>query len=120
VNSEPLVLIVDDDAPVARMVAATLGLEGFQTLVAHNGREALDCLDGTSPDLIVLDLQMPVMDGRECFAELRSRGVLTPVVILSAYGAEAAQRELGADSFIAKPFDPDDLVGMLRKLLGTG
>jgi CheY-like chemotaxis protein len=114
-QKQPVVLVVDDDRPVARMVAATLGLEGYGVLVAHDGKEALDRVDAESPDVICLDLQMPVMDGREFYHELRRRGVLTPVVVLSAYGAEAAQLELGADGYVDKPFDPDQLVSAIAE-----
>jgi two-component system, OmpR family, response regulator VicR len=116
-NKQHVVLVVDDDRPVARMVAATLGLEGYDVLVAHDGKEALERVEAESPDVICLDLQMPVMDGREFFQELRRRGVLTPVVVLSAYGAEAAQLELGADGFVDKPFDPDRLVSAIAETM---
>ena len=116
-NKQHVVLVVDDDRPVARMVAATLGLEGYDVLVAHDGKEALERVEAESPDVICLDLQMPVMDGREFFRELRRRGVLTPVVVLSAYGAEAAQLELGADGFVDKPFDPDRLVSAIAETI---
>ena len=116
-DKKPVVLVVDDDRPVARMVAATLGLEGYSVMVAHDGKEALERVDAESPDVICLDLQMPVMDGREFFRELRRRGVLTPVVVLSAYGAESAQLELGADGFVDKPFDPDRLVSAIAETI---
>jgi DNA-binding response OmpR family regulator len=119
-RAEPLILIVDDDRPVARMVGATLSIEGFEVALAHDGVEALDCLEERTPDAILLDLQMPVMDGRECFKTLRNRGITVPVVILSAYGAEAAQDELGADGYVNKPFDPDDLVATLKRVLPDG
>jgi DNA-binding response OmpR family regulator len=102
------------------MVGATLSIEGFQVRVAHDGAEALESIDGQPPDAVLLDLQMPVMDGRECFKVMRGRGFLMPVVIVSAYGAEAAQRELGADGFVNKPFDPDNLVAVVRRALNGG
>lgn len=119
-KSEPVVLVVDDDRPVARMVAATLSIEGFQVAIANDGVEALESVESRAPDAIVLDLQMPVLDGREVFKTLRTRGLTVPVVILSAYGAEAAQQELGAEGFVNKPFDPEDLIAALRKVLNSG
>jgi two-component system alkaline phosphatase synthesis response regulator PhoP len=118
-DTAPLILVVDDDRPVARMVAATLSIEGFDVLVAHDGAEALAKVDNSDPDAILLDLQMPVMDGRELYKTLRNRGLMMPVVILSAYGAEVAQNELGAEGFVNKPFDPDDLVAELKQVLRT-
>jgi DNA-binding response OmpR family regulator len=118
-TANPLVLVVDDDQPVARMVASTLTLEGFDVSVAHDGKEALSSINARAPDAIVLDLQMPIMDGRECFRRLREQRINTPVVILSAYGAEAAQQELGAEGFVDKPFDPDQLVIVVRGILDS-
>lgn len=111
------VLVVDDDAAIARLVRLALRASGFDAITAANGAEALRRLDDHDADLIVLDLEMPVMDGREFFRELRARGDQTPVLILSAYGAELARRELKAEAFVSKPFEPDYLVQEVEKLL---
>jgi CheY-like chemotaxis protein len=71
-------------------------------------------------DVILLDLEMPVMNGREFFGEYRNRGNQTPVVVVSAYGAEAARAELGAEGAVAKPFDPDNVTHLIDRLLGRG
>jgi two-component system response regulator MprA len=92
--------------------------DGYQVTTATNGREALDAVEASSPRAIVLDLEMPVMDGREFFRELRAKGNSTPVLILSAYGADLARRELKAEAFVSKPFEPDYLVQEVEKLLG--
>jgi CheY-like chemotaxis protein len=111
------VLIVDDDAPLARMLSLTLRDGGFEVMSAANGQMALEQVTAAQPDAIVLDLEMPVMDGRAFFRELRARGDATPVLVLSAYGARRAQRELGADGHLDKPFDPEALVGAVREIL---
>jgi DNA-binding response OmpR family regulator len=111
------VLLVDDDPALLRMLALIFRTEGFDVLTARNGVEALDVIVAQPVDAIVLDLQMPVMDGREFYREVRTRGLEIPVVILSAYGAEEARRELGAPAAVTKPFDTDLLVNEVRRLL---
>jgi DNA-binding response OmpR family regulator len=111
------VLVVDDDTSVSYIVAETLRDEAFTVAVANNGLEALHLLeDGLEPDALVLDLAMPVMDGRELFHEIRQRGWDVPVLVLSAVGARQAMRELGAEAAMEKPFDLDRLVARVRTL----
>ena len=113
------VLIVDDDASILRMLRLVFQGDGFEVITATNGREALDAVSRQDPAVIVLDLEMPVMDGRTCFRELRSRGDATPVLILSAYGAERAKAELQAEACVAKPFEPDHLIAEVERLLAA-
>jgi DNA-binding response OmpR family regulator len=111
------VLIVDDDPSILRMLRLIFLADGYDVTTATNGREALDAVAAAHPGAIVLDLEMPVMDGRQFFRELRAKGNQTPVLILSAYGAELARRELEAEAFVSKPFEPDYLVQEVEKLL---
>jgi CheY-like chemotaxis protein len=113
----PSILVVDDDPAVIRMVRLSLITDGFNVSTANDGLEGLERLEAASYDLIVLDLQMPRMDGRAFFREMRSRGYETPVVILSAYGADVARNELKANGAVSKPFDPDDLSAVVRRLI---
>ncbi len=113
------VLIVDDDAPLVRLLSLIFRQDGFEVATAGNGLEALSQVDVTAPDVIILDLEMPVMDGRTFFRELRSRGIETPVLILSALDARSARRELAAEASMAKPFDPDELVSNVGALAGA-
>ena len=101
------------------MLRITLLSEGFSVEVAGDGQQALDALERVQPDLIVLDLQMPVMDGRSFYRAFRQRGFTTPVLVLSAYNAEAAQEELGAEAFLGKPCDPDEFSQLVHVLLQT-
>ena len=111
------VLVVDDDAAVSYIVAETLRDEDFSVSVAGNGLEALQLLeDGLDPDALVVDLAMPVMDGRELVREMRERGWDVPVLVLSAVGARQAMKELGAEASLEKPFDLDRLVARVRTL----
>lgn len=113
----PTVLVMDDDPALLRVVRLVLSSDGFSVDTAADGIAGLERFEAQPPAAIVLDLQMPRMDGRAFFRELRSRGHKTPVLILSAYGAEEACRELGADGAIGKPFDPDHLSNAVRRLV---
>lgn len=109
------VLVVDDDPAVLRVIDLSLRVEGFEVATFSSALHALAALsDGSYPDAIVLDLNMPGMDGREFFQLARQAGYDNPVLILSAYNAGPVCRELGADDWLAKPFAPNDLA---RKVL---
>ncbi|HWO93151.1 MAG TPA: response regulator [Dehalococcoidia bacterium] len=113
------VLVIDDDPDMRRLLRFALNDFGFQVTTAENGAEALAQLEeGAHPHAIVLDLEMPRMDGRAFYAELRRRGIDTPVLVLSAYGAERAARELKLRFALAKPFDLEELVQTLRNMIG--
>jgi CheY-like chemotaxis protein len=116
------VLVVDDDQAVGRLLRMLLSLEGIDVVQALNGEAALDyLLDGNlPPDVILLDLSMPGIDGREVFREARHAGVECPIVICSAYGAAQANQELGAQGAIAKPFDPAEVVQTIREMTAAG
>jgi CheY-like chemotaxis protein len=109
------VLVVDDDEALLRMLRLTLSSAGCRVVTATDGLDALEKLEGEPFAVVVLDLQMPRMDGREFHRELRSRGHDPEVVLLSAYGAREAGRELGTAAAIAKPFDPDVLIETVRR-----
>jgi DNA-binding response OmpR family regulator len=111
------ILVIDDDRSVLRAIRLSLIVDGFDVETAGDAFEGLSQLGSSDFDVVILDLQMPVMDGRACYRELRSRGYTMPVLILSAYGAESARDELQADGAISKPFDPDVLVEEIRSLL---
>jgi DNA-binding response OmpR family regulator len=112
------VLVVDDDAALLRLLRVSLRDSGFDVRTAMNGEEALEQVGAQQPEVIVLDLEMPVMDGRAFYREMRARGCSTPVLILSAFDARRAQRELNADAWMNKPFDPDELSRTINKLAG--
>lgn len=110
-------MVVDDDAATARMISLALREDGYAVRSASDGQDALRKLEPEAPDVIVLDLEMPGMNGRVFYHELRGRGLDMPVVIVSAFDARGGQRELGANSYLTKPFDPDDLLDKVRALL---
>ena len=90
--------------------------EGFEVATAIDGKQGLEELNAREFDIVVLDLQMPEMDGRSLYWQMRSQGIATPVVVFTAYGASAAQKELNSEAALNKPFDPDALIDVIRGL----
>lgn len=109
------ILIIDDDPSVRRMTSIGLQAEGHEVRTASNGKEGMEVLRNDRPYLIVLDLEMPVMDGRAFFKAIDAPG-RPAVIILSAEGAEKACRELGAEDCISKPFDPAHLAATVKRV----
>ncbi len=117
------ILIVDDDPPVRRMLARTIGAEGYVVGEAGDGAQALVAVESDAPDLVVLDVTMPGLDGFEVCRQMRQRGVETPVILVTARGAVAdrvAGLDAGADDYLAKPFDSGELLARIRALLRRG
>jgi two-component system response regulator AtoC len=112
------ILVIDDDPAVVRLVSLILVSGGYDVQRAESGSKGLEVLnsDGPDPSLIVLDLQMPGIDGRAFYKLAREAGYSGPVLILSAYGAHQAREELGAQASLAKPFEPDELLIEVGKL----
>jgi DNA-binding response OmpR family regulator len=115
----PLVLVVDDEARVAEVVSLTLQDEGFQVATALSGNEAVDKAARLQPDIVVLDVVMPGLDGHGVMKKLHERRRV-PVILLSGKGSVADRSrglELGADDYIVKPFHPDELAARIRAVL---
>ena len=116
------VLIVEDDPDIAQLVAAYLDKAGFATERSASGREALQSIAARPPDLLVLDLMLPHVDGLEVCRVVRTNEATAaiPIIMLTAR-AEESERivglELGADDYLAKPFSPNELVARVRALL---
>jgi CheY-like chemotaxis protein len=113
-------LVVDDDPALLTMLRILLEYSGYDVTTATDGREALDVAQTANFDLILLDLEMPVMNGREFYGAYRTRDQRTPIVIISAYEAEAARVALGAQGSVAKPFDPAQLVSQIESMFEGG
>jgi DNA-binding response OmpR family regulator len=114
------VLVVEDDEAVAEALELALETEHTVT-VARNGREALDAIDATPVDVIILDLMMPVMDGEELMGHLRDAGITTPVIVASAgRDLERRCRALGAADFVQKPYTLVELLAKIYRLTGGG
>jgi len=113
------VLIVDDDLVLADVVSFTLRRAGFEVVLAHDGQAALERWQAESPDLIVLDLNLPKLDGLAVCKQVRAQSA-TPIIILSVRDEEddvVRGLELGADDYIIKPFSPRQLVARANALL---
>jgi two-component system response regulator MprA len=118
-----LVLVVDDDPPLQRMLSRTLAAEGFAVAVAADGGAALAEAERSAPDVIVLDVAMPGMDGLAVCRRLRAKGVSTPVLMLTARDAvpdRVAGLQAGADDYLVKPFAAEELVARIRALTRRG
>ena len=117
--TEASVLIVDDEAMVRDVLERYLVDEGFDVRLAHDGEQALVSVADAPPDLILLDLMLPKLDGYETFRRVRASND-TPVIMLTARG-EATDRivglELGADDYVTKPFSPREVVARVRAVL---
>lgn len=112
-------LIVDDDRVLADVVAFTLRREGFEVLLAHDGVSGLRRWQEDQPDLVILDVNMPKMDGFEVCRKIREQSD-TPILLLTVRGEEddiVAGLELGADDYIVKPFSPRQLIARARAIL---
>src|SRR5438093_8078538 len=114
------VLIVEDNADLAAGIEYNLGLEGYETRIADDGRRALTVAAEWTPDVILLDLMLPELDGYQVLQALRGRGDTTPVVILTARAEEADKVRgfrLDADQYVTKPFGVLELLERIRALL---
>jgi len=113
-------LLVDDETAITDNLAPFLRRSGFEVEVAADGEEALDQIASFRPDVVILDVMMPRMDGREVLRRLRGEGNWTPIILLTQVG-EATERamalEEGADDYLNKPFDPHELVARIRAVL---
>jgi two-component system KDP operon response regulator KdpE len=117
--NQPLVLVADDEPRITKLVALTLHDEGFRVVTASGGEEALRKAEEMRPDIVLLDIVMPDLDGIEVMKQLREWRPV-PVILLTAKGATADKAkglDLGADDYIAKPFHPDELAARVRAVL---
>ncbi len=114
------ILIIEDEASLAEAVAYTLGQEGLQVTVAADGHSALAAFEQARPDLVVLDLMLPGINGWDLFQAFRKQRPGVPVIMLTARAEEAdrvAGLEMGADDYVTKPFSMRELVARVRTVL---
>jgi two-component system, cell cycle response regulator DivK len=116
------ILVADDDFDLRTIVSDFLTSEGFEVILAVDGEEALNKAKAEKPDLLVLDLSMPKMNGWDVARNIRKDPALCriPIIAFTAHalkGAEANAREAGCNAYVAKPFSPEALVDKIRELL---
>jgi len=119
VSTQPLLLVADDEPRITKLVSMALSEEGFRVVTASSGEEALLKAEQIRPDIILLDIVMPDLDGIEVMRQLRERRPV-PVILLTAKGSTADKAkglDLGADDYVAKPFHPDELAARVRAVL---
>jgi len=119
------ILVVDDEIYIVHILDFSLGMEGYEVLTALDGEQALEKARAEKPDLVVLDIMMPKLDGYETCKRLKADDTTKaiPVILLSAKGRNVDQKvgfEVGADDYITKPFSPRKLVERINAILGQG
>lgn len=121
-NNEPLVLAVDDEPGVLRLIKLELSTQGLRVITATDGEEGLRMAEQQRPDLIVLDIMMPDISGLEVMRRLRERSSV-PIILLTAKDHDQDKvrgLDLGADDYLIKPFNPEELSARVRAILRRG
>ncbi len=116
------ILVVDDEVNITQILQFSIGAEGFEVITAQNGEDAIEKARREQPDLIILDIMMPKIDGYEACRILKSNPLTKhiPVVLLTAKGREIDKKlgyEVGATDYIVKPFSPNKLIERIHRLL---
>jgi DNA-binding response OmpR family regulator len=117
------ILAVDDEKHIVRLVQINLQKEGYEVITASNGREALDKMAEQAPDLVVMDVMMPEMDGFEALQNMKANDATAsiPVIMLTAKAQDAdvfRGWQSGADLYLTKPFNPGELITFVKRILG--
>lgn len=120
--SQKKILVVDDEVAMTKVVEIRLRAAGYDVVLAHDGQEGLEKAKAENPDLMILDLMLPKMDGFKVCGLLKSdaRYKKIPIIIYTARVQDSDQqlgKEVGADAYITKPFDPQVLLGKVKELL---
>ena len=118
-SDEKKILIVDDDKDIVKIVTTMLEGRGWDVTAAYNGREALDMVNASRPDIILLDIMMPEMNGIEVLKRIKKMDSGVRIVMITAFGDVESyldSMELGAYEYINKPFETDELLDMIEKI----
>lgn len=119
-RATPRILLVDDEEAITSNLSQLLQRAGFEVMVAGDGHQGLALVETSTPDLVVLDILMPHLNGREMLRTLRQRGDWVPVILLTQVG-DSSERTMalgeGADDYLNKPFDPHELIARIQAVL---
>ena len=118
-NTKNKILIVDDEVNICELIRLYIEKEGYEAIIANDGGRAVEYFKSQSPDLVLLDIMLPVKDGWQVCREIRSIGD-TPIIMLTAKGEtfdKVLGLELGADDYVVKPFDPKELLARIKAVL---
>lgn len=123
IDNRKKIVVVDDEVPIARMLKIRLESNGYNVFMAHDGKAGLELVHKVNPNLIILDLVLPVIDGFKVCRMLKFDNTYKniPIVMLSARSAEESQKlgqQLGANAYMTKPFEPDVLLKKIEELIG--
>lgn len=116
------VILIEDDALVRKLLEKRLVAAGWRVTAMRDGRDLLHVVEADPPALIMLDLGLPHLDGLSLVEELRSQGIVTPVLVLTAYELphlSATVRSTGADDLVQKPYDPEALIDRMQRLIAA-
>jgi len=119
-NSSRRVLLVDDEEKVLKFAALKLKLCGYEVITANNGKDAIRLAESEAPDIMLLDVLMPEMDGFEVLRRLRQFSQMPVIVLTAMTGTQEQALSLGASDYITKPFDPDEVIARMDALLTSG
>jgi len=119
IEKRPLVLIVDDHRQVLKFIEINLKLHGFGVITTTSGEEALAIIEAKKPDIMLLDIIMPDMDGFEVLRKLRSFSQLPVIAFSTSIASYDEAIKLGANTFISKPFNVNELAGKIRAFLAS-
>jgi two-component system KDP operon response regulator KdpE len=114
------VLLIDDEVRIVQFIALKLKVSGYEVICADNGEKGLELARTASPDIVLLDIIMPGMDGLEVLQKLRQFSSMPVIVISARERISERALALGANGFMSKPFDPDDLVDRIKTILQPG
>ena len=112
-------LVVEDDVNIAELLMLYLEKDGFEVSIAHDGGRGIEMFNETSPDLVLLDVMMPVMDGMQVCREIRKTSSV-PIIMLTAKGAvgdKVAGLDIGADDYVTKPFEVNELLARIHAVM---
>ncbi|MBI3018307.1 MAG: response regulator [Deltaproteobacteria bacterium] len=119
----PTILIIDDEQIITRALSRAFLKEGFQVITASDGQDGLQKITEQNPALILLDILMPKLSGLELLEQIRQSRIMTPVILMTAYGdakTAAKAKELGVSAYLTKPFNNiDDVISAVKKCLGS-